>query len=119
MPTYTIKSGDTLSKIASQYGLDANDASFIAGLGNETDAAKVELAIARRARDKANQPSPTPAQGTAPVGGNIPQPKVGDELVGEYTKQMLAARGNKALMNSIKEEFRKKGCPVDGVSFSV
>ena len=108
-----------VTKIASQYGLDANDASFVAGLGNETDATKVELAIARRAHDKANQPSPTAAQGTAPVGGNIPQPKVGEELVGEYTKQMLAARGNKALGEQIKAEFRKKGCPVDKVIFGV
>ena len=60
-----------VTKIASQYGLGEEDQSFIASLGNETDADKVELAIARSAKEKKNQPSPTPAQQTAPTGGHV------------------------------------------------
>jgi len=98
-----------VTKIAAQYGLDANDASFIASLANETDADKVELAVARRAKEKQNQPSPTDAQRTAPAGGSGTQEST--DLKAEYQKKVTKLRGNIKAVSDLQAEYRKKGLP--------
>jgi hypothetical protein len=105
--------------LASQYGLDPiADAPFLLSLVSEPDPSKVELMIARKARDKTSQPNPTPASSPAPMGGT-PVTQKGEELVGEYKTKMLTNKGNKELLRQIKEEYRQKGCPVDHVNFSI
>ena len=108
-----------VQSIAKQYGLDPNsDAGFLSALVGESDHEKVELKIARYARQKVAQPNPSSATSPAPTGGTSAS-QSGAELVGEYKTKMLAARGNKALGQQIKEEYRKRGCPVDSVIFGV
>jgi hypothetical protein len=107
-----------VQSIAKQYGLDpVADAAFMLSLVKETNPDTVELHIARKAKEKAGQPNPTPSQVPAPQGGGNNQ-ATGDELVGEYRQKMIAARGKPDLLRSIKADYAKKGVPVDNVIFS-
>ncbi len=101
-----------VTKIAAMYGLDANDASFIAGLASETDPDKVELAVARRAKQKQNQPSPTAAQSTAPAGGHASAEQDEAQLKAEYQKAIKPLRGNIDAISRLQAEYRKKGLPL-------
>jgi len=60
--------------------------------------------------------SPTSAPS---ISVGAPQPADVKALSDKYIKDMLAARGNKALAKQIKDEARQKGVPVDKVTFTV
>jgi hypothetical protein len=107
-----------VTKLAAQYQLDENDASFIVGL-SKTDPATWELEIAKRALAKQKQPSPTPAQNTAPAGGYTPQPENVKALTQDYIKKLGELRGKKDAIKALKAEYQAKGVAVDNISFSV
>lgn len=112
-------SGIEVTKLASQYGLDENDASFIVEISKEIDPNKRELEIAKRALAKQRSPSLTPAQNTTPVGGHIPQPENVKELTRDYIKKLGELRGKKDAIKALKAEYEAKGVPVNSIVFSV
>jgi len=61
----------------------------------------------------------TPASSLPPEGGNTPADKDVQALAQEYSHKVMEARGNKALIRQLKEEYRQKGVPVDQVYFGV
>lgn len=70
-----------------------------------------KIAVAR-----AKSPSPTSAQAAAQPGRVMPSPTQ-EGLLNEYTKDMLANRGNRTAILAVKEKYRKMGLDVDRVAF--
>ena len=64
---------------------------------------------------RAQLPTPSTATNAAPISGGTPPQKSQSELLTEYSQKMRAARGNPATLQSIKEEYRNAGLPVDQV----
>ena len=106
-----------VAQVIEEYGLDRNDPE-VALLANNRYSSKleVEAAIARYHKAKQAAPNPTPAQQPAAPGGKTTNLNSG-ELVAEYKRQMLAARGKPRELSSIREEFLQKGVNVHEVNF--
>ena len=66
----------------------------------------------------ASKPQPNAAQRAAAESGAAkPNEKSVEELTKEYQSQGAAAQGNPSKFRALKEEYRKKGVPVDQVSW--
>jgi len=88
--------------------------SFLQGV-EANDVPTVLAEVARFAVEQANKPRagvadvPSQPVGSAPV----------VDLQQSYTDEMLAARGNRTLLNAIKEKYREAGLDVDRIGFNV
>lgn len=59
----------------------------------------------------------SPATALPPVGGTGGGQQSVDSLTKEYQSKMIAAQGNPTLARLLKEDYKKKGVPVDAVVF--
>lgn len=105
-----------LAKAVAKYDLSESDPDVIeASRGKSGDALDASLANLALKRAKQNPPSVAAASALqSGVGGKSDDVAA---LTEKYQKDMLAARGNKLLLKSIKEEAKKKGVPVDTIVF--
>lgn len=115
-PAPQVETGQLLTN----YGLDPNDPAIAPLLAawyqNPREPEELELKLARIARGKINQPVP-PAP-PAPVGGKPPGPPDAAALTAEYKTAMLAARGKRTLLASIRSEYAQKGVDVHNIDFT-
>jgi hypothetical protein len=109
---------DISAQVIESLGFDLNDTEVaqiharntgnVKQLGSELK----ELLVSR-----ATAPQPNAAANAAPIAGaHVPNPGP-EQLTAQYQKDMLAARGNAALLKQIKEQARDKGVPVDSITF--
>ena len=103
-------------ELALKYGIDENDPS-LAEIVSTKDEDRWEGEIAIRAIKKTSPQS----LGGVPSMPATPSPSKPDlqRLGEEYVNKVLEAKGNKMLVRQLREEYRKKGVPVDNTVFSV
>lgn len=95
--------------------LDANDPDVLTKVLSLTDPKEAELAALRLARQRASK---TPSISAAPPAQGAPAKPAGEaELLEKYRQEMLANRGKPAMLNTIKNKYRKEGVPIDNVIF--
>lgn len=95
--------------------LNANDPD-VAKIVVEKTGPELIAALANVAVAKKLQPSPTPAQGAAPVGGVPPQETL-DSLAAEYTKEVQANFGKREVIKAIQARYKAKGLDVTKIGF--
>ena len=107
------------AQVVKTYGLESTDPEVIERIlrqdfKSQLEAENAALKIAYQ-RAKPNQPSPSAASALV---GQAPQPAGLDDLTKQYQKDMLAARGNRALVIATKEKYKNLGVAVDSVVFT-
>jgi hypothetical protein len=78
---------------------------------------KLAAGLATLKEKRAKAPQPTLSSAAAATGGTFVPESTVAQLTTQYTKDMLAARGNATLLKQIKAEAAKKGVPVDSIGF--
>ncbi len=73
--------------------------------------AEAALLVAR----KATKPTPSSAASPPLPGGSTPSP----DLVAEYTKEMLAARGKRDVLKASQAKYLQKGLDIGKITFTV
>jgi len=109
-----------LAQVIRDNQLDANDPAvteIIAAHGGNV--VKAAVALGKLAQVKASKPSASPAASTSITGGEVSIDPNIETLTAEYKNKIMAARGNKSLIKGLKDEYQKRGVPVDQVYFSV
>jgi len=121
LPTGTGISGaaQEAAEIVKEFQLDTSDPEVLALLGGKYRGydhlrAEAALLVAR----KATKPTPSSASSPPLPGGTIKTPGE-KELVAEYTKEMLAARGKRDVLKAIQAKYREKGLDTGKVTFTV
>lgn len=105
---------DDVTRIFKKFDVDMNDPAAVPLLSLK--GADLVEKVAELALSKTKQPTLDSSAATSL--GSSPAPKAGvDVLTEKYQKDMLAARGNKSLLKSIRETARKNGVPVDTIVF--
>jgi hypothetical protein len=110
-----------VAQVLSKAKLDANDAQVIDLIKNYgNDPVEFAMRVGEHKARMANSPQPSaassPALQSAPPQSGPPSV---EKLTGDYQKEMLAARGNKALAKGIVDKYRKMGVPTERVTFTV
>ncbi|MFA6213498.1 MAG: hypothetical protein WC714_28940 [Candidatus Obscuribacterales bacterium] len=106
---------DEVSKVVSALNLDVNDAEvsqYVREHGADI------LGLAQIAIRKSKQPTPSPSDAPAMVGGGV-APDTAAILSASYVKQIKELRGNKQAILALQEEFKKKGFDPGTVDFRV
>lgn len=109
---------DISAAVIESLGLDLSDTEVAQIHARNTgNIKKMGLELRGLLESRATAPQPNAAANAAPVAGvHTPQPGI-EQLTAQYSKDMLAARGNTALLKQIKEQARQKGVPVDSIAF--
>lgn len=108
--------GGKVAAVVQEFELDENSPEIVDIYKQFGDTYEAERAVLRLAAKRQTQPSA--GMSTAVQGKPLKSDSV-EKLTRDYQKEMIAARGNKALGRETKEKFRKAGVPVDSVEFSV
>lgn len=100
--------------IVQEYNLDANDPDVIKNVLSQTDPKDAKIAALEHInrRVAAQPPSPTAA---GSLQTKPPAPVGQAELLTGYTSEMMKARGKPGLLRQIREDYAKRGLPVDQV----
>lgn len=109
---------DLAAKVIDQIGLP--DAPEVASFRQRSFSSEAEALLegAKLAASLAKKPLPSAAQLAATESKTVTAgAETVEELTRDYQKNMLAAKGNKSMLRSLKEEARKKGVPVDSIVF--
>ena len=114
-----IDNGNVVQHVVNELKLDTSDPEVLALLGGKYRGydhlrAEAALLVAR----KATKPTPSSASSPPLPGGTIMTPSE-KELVAEYTKEMLAARGKRDVLKAIQAKYREKGLDTGKVTFTV
>ena len=106
------------TEVITDLGLDPNDPVVRAAFdGKHLTLEQAEATAARLVREKKRQPTPTSAQMPAKTAQPV-KDATNPELTEEYKTKMKSARGNRTLINSLREEYKKKGVDIYGQDFS-
>jgi hypothetical protein len=123
-PTTSQGSGANLaaqevSEVVKKFKLDANDPEVIEALrGTYRNRDHFEVSLAQMALARANRPTPSAAN-AATISSSPPAPsKDVEQLTAEYKTNMRAARGDKAKLSSLRDDYKKKGVDVYNIDFS-
>lgn len=105
-------------EVLTKFKMSANDPDVLAVMeqanGNAVDLA---YGLSELKTTRAAKPQPSLSANAASTSGIHTPQETPEKLVADYQKDMLAARGNVALLKQVKETARKKGVPVDTVAF--
>lgn len=108
---------DEASKVFAKYEVDLNDPAAVGFLSLK--GADLVDAVASYKVNKLKQPTlDSSAAGSLQGGSQNNRPPSLEKMTEEYKTKMIAARGNKNLLSSIREDYKKKGVDVYNVSFS-
>lgn len=103
--------------ILKKVGIDENSPEAIQFMRSQFDNPDQAELEAYRMKNRP-QPSPTPETKSA-LKGNPPRPDSVEEKLNNYKKEVIAARGNRAAIQSIKQKYKNENVPIEQVSFSV
>ena len=113
-----IDSGNAVQQIVKELQLDTSDPEVLQLLsGTYRDYNHMFHEAALLVARKLSKPVPSSASSPPIPGGLINQPNEA-ELIGNYKKEMLAARGKKELARSIQEKYRVLGTPIEEVDLT-
>lgn len=102
---------ESYSKVLTELELSPTDPSVIDLIRKGHTDLNFAVEAGKLARKRASAPIPTQAQGLASTGSPVPDKSM-DAMVVEYKQKVLANRGNKRAIESVKAEYEAKGVPI-------